>query len=42
MEAQQNNEKATPFMKRVAELEKRVKTLESKLETLLKVLRNRG
>ena len=38
MEAQQNNEKATPFMKRVAELEKRVKTLESKLETLLKVL----
>ena len=42
MEAQQNNEKTTPFMKRVAELEKRVKTLESKLETLLKVLRNRG
>jgi hypothetical protein len=39
---EQNNEKQTPFMKRVAELEKKVKILESKLETLLKVLRNRG
>ena len=39
---EQNNEKATPFMKRVAELEKKIKTLESKLETLSKVLRNRG
>ena len=41
MEAQ-NNEKTTPFMKRVAELEKKVKTLESKVETLLRVLKNRG
>ena len=39
---EQNSEKQTPFMKRVAELEKKVKTLESKLETLSKVLRNRG
>lgn len=39
---EQSNEKPTPFMKRVAELEKKVKILESKLETLSKVLRNRG
>lgn len=42
MENQQSNEKQTPFLKRIAEIEKKLKTLETKIETLSKVLRNRG
>ena len=34
-----NEQKPTPFLKRVSELEKKVSKLESRLETIVKALR---
>lgn len=35
----ENNEKQTPFLKRVADLEKKVSKLEARIETIIKSLR---
>lgn len=34
--------KPTPFLKRVSDLEKKVEKLEAKIKTILSVLKNRG
>lgn len=34
--------KPTPFLKRVSDLEKKVEKLEAKINTILSVLKNRG
>lgn len=42
MEEQKQNEKQTPFLKRVNDLEKKVEKLETKINTILLALKSRG